>query len=235
MRHTVRLAAGLLLLAAPASAQVEPGRFQVNVEGGIQQYAEKASLESGVMAGLRTTYFFNEHIGLGGFVLAGRPMTRGDDFPLVRYSFLSSDETNDTTLLYSVSQRTTHLQYGLDATYRFAFGRFAPFVSAGFGRYRIFLNPAQETTLKDLTGNAYQYGAGVEVDLGENSGVRLGLTDQVLLDYKRHEMCIACQGPSALMREYRFPNPTAESIEPVDALHNLRFMASFNFVPGGRR
>ncbi|MBI4410567.1 MAG: hypothetical protein HY561_12715 [Gemmatimonadetes bacterium] len=233
-RFLLLLALGLTASTA-AQAQVVPGRFQVSVDGAWQQYAESSALDDAPLAGVRGAFFLTRFLGIGAHVLAGRPWTRGEFFPYVRHSYLSSDETNDTTLLYVVDQRVTHIQVGLDATLRLELGRLSPFATVGFGRYRFFLDPDQVNGLEDLAGAAYHYGGGFELQLGEAAGVRFGVLDQVLRDFDRDRFCVNCSGAMALLKEDRFPNPSPAPPAKESTIHNLRFVGSFSFVPGGER
>lgn len=234
MIRPVYLSAGLLLAqAAGASAQVAPGRFQVSVEGAWQTYAESAALDNAPLAGLHGVFYLNRSLGLGAHLLAGRPWTRGEYFPYVRHSYLSADETNDTTLLYVVRQHVTHLQLGIDATVRRDWGRLAPFATAGVGRYRFFLDPEQLNRLEDLSGTSFHFGGGLELQMSEAAGLRFGLTDQVLLDFDRDRFCVNCSGAMALLQEDRFPSPL-RVVAKESTIHNWRFVGSFSFVPGGQ-
>lgn len=234
-RRTPLAAATALLVAhATAAAQVVPGRFQVSVQGAWQRYAESAALDPAPLAGLQGTFFLNRYLGIGAHLLAGRPWTRGDYFPYVRHTALSTDQSNDTTLLYSVSQRVTHLQVGAEAVLRTELGRLAPFATVGAGYYRFFLDPEQMNGLRDLNGPAFHVGAGLELQASATAGLHLGITDQVLLDFDRDRFCVNCTGAMALLREDRFPNPDPPPPPKQSRIHNLRFTAAFSFVPGGQ-
>jgi hypothetical protein len=223
-----------LLLAVPTlgAAQAVPKKFQVSVDAAWQNYAESAALKDAPMAGLRGLYFINSHIGVGASVMAGRPWTKGEYFPLVRHSYLSGDQTNDTTLLYQANMRTTHLQFGVDATYRHALGNLVPFVTAGIGRYRFNLDPEQMDGLKEMSGMAYAIGGGAEWSVTPSSAIRFSIQDNVLNDFDRDNFCINCTGRWNLVREDRFPNPFPVPPAKESTIHNLRFIGSFSFVPG---
>lgn len=227
-------ACALLTLAttSPAGAQVVKGKFQVGVQGGWQNYDKSSALGNTPTGGLKATYFLNKNIGIGGQFMAGRPWTKGEFFPYVRYSFLSADETNDTTLLYTVNQRVTDMQYGAHLTLRHEFGRIAPFATAGIGRYKYFLDPEQNNGLRDLSGASYTLGGGAELLVNNSSAIHFTLQDLVLSNFDRDRFCINCAGAFALMREDRYPNPTPTPVAKKTTTHNARFTVSFSFVPG---
>jgi hypothetical protein len=233
MTRTVRTAALLLLaVVSAAEAQVVPGRFQVAVQGAYQNYDNSAALKGSPSGGFQMTYFLTRNLGIGAHIMAGRPWTDESFFPYVRYSFLSSDESNDTTLLYQVKQRVTHMQLGVDGTFRLPLGRFAPFATANIGQYRFYLDPQQNNGLKRVNGLTYGLGAGVEVAVAGNSGFRFTLLDQVMTDYDRDAFCVNCSGAMALLREDRFQNPFPEPPQKKSTVHNLRIVGSFSFIPG---
>ncbi|HXE57032.1 MAG TPA: outer membrane beta-barrel protein [Gemmatimonadales bacterium] len=234
LRAALPTAAALLVAHAAAAAQVVPGRFQVSVQGAWQRYAESAALDPAPLAGLEGTFFLNRFVGIGAHLLAGRPWTRGDYFPYVRHTALSTDQSNDTTLLYRVRQRVTHLQVGADAVLRAELGRLAPYATAGAGYYRFFLDPQQVNGLRDLSGPAFHVGGGLELHVSPTAGLRLAITDQVLLEFDRDRFCVNCTGAMALLREDRFPNPDPPPPPKESTIHNLRFTAAFSFVPGGQ-
>jgi hypothetical protein len=232
-----RIASALLLLAAvsTAQAQVVPKKFQVGLQGGAQKYDESSALENSLQGGLKATYFFTKNLGVGASLMASRPWTKGSYFPYVRYSYLSGDETNDTTLLYNVDQRVTDLQYSAHVTLRHELGHFAPFVTAGIGRYKFFLDPEQNRSLASLTGGLYSLGGGIELIVNENSAVHAALYDVVMSDFDRDAFCMVCSGAFSLMREDRFPNPSPAPPEKKSTVHNPRFSLSFSFVPGEKK
>ena len=214
-----------------ASAQVTPRQFQIAVEAGWQTYDQSSALDGAPIGGIKALYWLNRQIGVGAHLNAGRPVTRGDYFPYVRHSFLSNDESNDTTLLYTVNQRVTHLQVGVDGALRYEFGRIAPFVSGSIGYYRMFLDPQELNGLADINGTAFALGGGLELRVAANSGIKVGVSDEIFTDFDRDRFCTNCTGSYRLLQEDRFPNPNPPPPAKKSTVHNLRFILGFNFVP----
>ncbi len=208
------------LVVADASAQVVTNRFQVALQAGWQTYAGGSGLTSGPTVAGDATYFFGSRIGVGlwsDFTIAE---SAGDKFTPAAFSFV------DSTTFHTINQSVNIWHYGLHAKLQLA-GRTAPFLLAGAGGYRLFLDPQQNSGNSSTTGYVLRLAAGIDVAIGEAVGLELAVADIFYPDWD----------PSALLptqedfRNTRFPELNPDPGELSQSVHNFKFVVGLTLVP----
>ncbi|MFO7260681.1 MAG: hypothetical protein DIU52_005975 [bacterium] len=237
--HAIRrgsIALAMVLLGTgPLDAQIQSGQFLISVRAEHMRYAESAALETSGAVGVETMYFLTSHLAVGFQASVARPWTKGEYFPLMRHTYWTPNSANDTTLLYVVSQQVTAFDYGLQAEYRLALGRFEPMVQAGVGRYTFFLDPQSQPQSdrerRTFSGLAYSVGGGLSFAVSEDARIMVTVSDRIYTGFDRDNLSLA----DRLLREDRFPNPLPPPPPEEDVIHNLRISAGFSFAPGRGR
>ncbi|MDQ8155576.1 MAG: hypothetical protein P3B98_13060, partial [Gemmatimonadota bacterium] len=148
MRRLIALV-GAVLLGAPAlQGQTQAKMFDLGVHLGQQTFDKGTALESTPFVGLDATYQLpwnplklavkGSTFGVGLAVDVSRPVTNGEQFPLVAFDF------GDTTFLYAVAQRITLVQAGLQAVVGVPIGKARLYGFVGSGIYSMFMDPRAE-------------------------------------------------------------------------------------------
>ena len=213
---------GVVALPAPLLGQ-ETGTFEVSTALGWQLFDDAAALDDAVVGSVEAVYGLTDMFGLGAYVQAGRPSTRGEYFPLVALPF------SDSTFRYLPDQRTTQLGFGVVASARLPLGsRLHPYVVGGIGTTRFSMDPEQNRGNVAENFTTWTLGAGLEVRLSDAMGVRLDARDQIYTGFDRDVFDVG----DPLYRDPVFPHPGGEIPEPSDTVHNLRLALAFSFVPG---
>lgn len=213
----------LPVLARPAYGQFEPHRYLIGARLGETSYDKSSGIDKGPMLGVDGTYFFNRSIGLGFMLDVTRPETKGEFFP-AELTF------GDTTFLYEVRQPLTIVQVGAQLVLQAPMGSFAPYVSAGAGWYRFFLDPAVSNGNKTFTHPMYSLGGGLNIRLSESSGLRFEVHDFVHTDFDRSRLNPV--GPR--FQPTRFPDAIVPPEAAKSRTHNIQLALAFSFVPGGQ-
>lgn len=228
MRKNLCVTLGLLVAVPTATlAQVVPHRFQVSPRAAVMNFQEASGLKSAGLVGLDATYFFTRNLGLGASMEFSRPQTDGRFFP-AEMSF------GDTTFTLQVSQPVTVWHYQLQAVATIGTGSISPFVTAGWGQYRLFLDPQAAREARTVTHGLLTFGGGVNLKLGASSGLRFEIRDDVYRDYDLNEINLV----EARFAPRRFPDsvqiPDRKCYDGKCSLSNWQFALGFSFVPGGR-
>jgi hypothetical protein len=209
----------MTLVIADASAQVATDRFQVVLQAGWQTYAGGSGLNSGPTVAGDATYFFGSRIGVGVWSDLTIAESAGDKFTPAAFSFV------DSTTFHTINQSVDIWHYGLHAKLQLA-GRTAPFLLAGAGGYRLFLDPQQNSGNSSTTGFVLRFGVGIDVAIGEAVGLELALADIFYPDWD----------PSALLptqedfRNTRFPELNPDPGELSQSVHNFKFVVGLTLV-----
>ncbi len=225
------LIAGIVMALGAITVQAQaPNQFSVGAHTGYTQFADGTGLENSPFFGLDAAYRFAEFglggldVGLGFSFAASRPVTRGDQFPLVAFDF------GDTTFLFSVAQRITLLQYSLQGVLGHSFGRARVYGTGGGGMYTMFLDARQTLSSEVHTKPMAMLGGGVEYAVGRNFGFRVEVRDLVLLDYERDllDPTVGYTQDRRIMDVLPPADPTKSS------LHNIQASLVFSYVPNRR-
>lgn len=215
-----------VLAAAPVAAQAQQGQFEVSTLLSWQRFDEAAALENGPAAGLEVMYFARPAIAVGGYLAIGRPTTRGEYFPLVGLKF------EDSTFFYLPDQTVTQIGFGIAGLLRLAsLEPFAPYVTAGAGRTRFFMDPEQNRGIRAEGVATWMLGGGVHYSTGGGIGLRLDVRDEIYTSFDREIFSVV--DPLFIDRTMPHPNPNIP--EAKSTVHNIRLSLAFSFVPGRQR
>ena len=238
MRRTLLLLSALALAAAPSAAQdadtlaiddgpVTTGRspFQITPSIGVLLQDESSALQrtTGVL-GIDFMYRITEMFGVGFTGSVARPKTDGEFFPLVRIP------AGDTSLYYRVSQNVVQYTFGLQGQAKMQLGRYAPYATAGFGRYLFSLDPQAYDGVRRFGGPMFSLGAGVHVPLGRRAGMSVDVRDLVFTSFERDEF----DATDPLLRDPRFDPVPGGKPAPNTTIHNFRLTVGVSFIPAAR-
>ena len=228
-RNLIPAVLAVALSVTAATAQV-PNRFTVGAQAGYTKFGDASALEDAPFIGVDAIYRL-ANLGLGGLDVglgftfaASRPVTRGDQFPIV------ASDYGDTTILSTVAQRVTMLQYGLQGVLGHSFGRVRLYGTGGGGAYTTFLDSRQNVSSQAYTKPMGLVGGGLEYAVGDNFGFRFEARDLVLLDYDRDRL-----DPTI---GYTHDNIVRDVLPPPDpaksTIHNIQASLVFTYVPNRR-
>jgi hypothetical protein len=202
------------------SAQIVPHQFQIGPRAGTIGFDNSSGIKRGGLLGVDATYYLTRGLGIGLVLDLSRPETDGSFFP-AELSF------GDTTFAYEVSQPLTIVNAQLQATFAFNAGRLAPFVAAGVGSYRIFLDPQVANGPRSFSNLSYSLGGGVNLRVGESSGIRLEVRDHVYSKFDRDRL----NPVNARFAPLRFPELIPQPVAAKSTIHNIALLLAFSFVP----
>ena len=222
--RTLRVLGLLALAAVPgvADAQLAARQFQVTPRGGFVRYDAASAIKNAGMVGVDAMYNLTPMFAVGAGVSVARTLTNGDDF-------VSQFRFGDTTFLFAVQQPISILDASVNATARFPLDRFSPFVTAGIGAYKIYMDPQQNAAPKQFSRMSMVLGGGVNVGLGRRSGLTVDLRDLIYTNYNRNRL-----NPtnSAALVNNRFVEDVPPPPAAKKTLHNIVFSVGFSFTPG---
>lgn len=197
---------------------------------------ECSAFSNNLQAGLSALYGLTERISIGLAFDFGRPVTNGAYFPA------ATMERAGTQELTLVNQRLTVLQYSIEGAWAPSFARLSPFVNAGIGGYTVYLDApkadfAGVSGFDSFTDLRFSIGVGLDFALGEASGIRLEVRDQIFTGWDRNKLN-PVQGEPTLIRNFQttlFPDLLPKPPDESETLNNFMVSLGFNFVPGGSR
>jgi hypothetical protein len=220
--YMISLAVTLMtLIAGSAAAQVVPNRFQVVLQAGWQKYAEGSGLTSGPTVVGEATYFLGSSIGVGLWSDFTIVESAGDKFTPAAFSYV------DSTTFHTINQSVDIWQFGGHVKLQLA-GRTAPFLLAGAGGYRLFLDPQQNSGNSSTTGVVLRFGAGIDFAVSDAVGLELTFAD---IFYPNWD-------PSALLptqedfQNSRFPELNPDPGQLSESVHSFKFVVGLTLVPG---
>jgi hypothetical protein len=229
MRRSILGLVGVLALApvVTAQAQVQRHRFQVGPRAAWLQFPEKSGLKDAGLFGMDALYYLNGHLGVGFSLDFSRPQTNGPFFP-AEFTF------GDTTFIYQATYPLTTFQYQVLGIYSLSSGRFSPYLVGGAGQYTLFIDPQASQGQHNVTHGMFTVGGGLNVRLGQNSGLRFEVRDFLYSGYDLNEV----NNVKSRFAPRRFPDvapvPDNTCYRETCRLSNLQFAFGFTFVPGGR-
>ena len=219
--YTISVALAVMtLVVGDANAQVETNRFQVVLQAGWQTYAGGSGLNAGPTVAGEATYFVGSTIGIGlwsDFTIAE---SAGDKFTPAAFSFV------DSTTFHTINRSVDVWHYGVQAKLQLA-GRRTPFLVVGAGRYRLFLDPQQNSGNSSTSGFALRFGTGIDFAISEAVGLELAVADIFYPDWD----------PSVLLPTHedfqntRFPELNPDPGQLSQSVHNFKFVVGLTLVP----
>ena len=234
MRRLIALVGTVLLGAQALGAQVQTKTFDLGAHVGQQVFAKGTALENTPFVGLDATYQLpwnplaglikGATIGLGVAVDVSRPATRGDQFSLVAFDF------GDTTLLYSVAQRTTLLQSGLQAVVGIPMGKARVYGFAGPGIYSFFLDPRAMGKNQKFSNSMVTYGGGFNYAVSSSIGFRAEAKLVTFTNFDRNKL----DATQPYIRDQRIKDATAAPDATTKTPTNMQFSLVFQYIPGGK-
>ncbi|MBA4070653.1 MAG: hypothetical protein C0497_02295 [Gemmatimonas sp.] len=234
MRRHIALVGAVLLGASSLQAQTQAKMFDLGVLFGQQVFDKATALESTPFVGLSATYQLpwnplklaikQSTFGVGLAVDVSRPVTDGEQFPLVAFDF------GDTTFLYAVAQRITLVQAGLQAVVGVPVGKARVYGLVGTGVYSMFTDPRAVGRNYNVTKPMATFGGGINYPITSS----IGLSAQArMATYTQFERS-ALDATVGYIQDQRIrdalPPPHPASATPT----NLQFSLVFQYIPGGK-
>lgn len=225
-----------LALALPslAQAQAPAGEWAVDLRGGALLYDEASAIQTGALVGIDALYYFSPRLGVGPAIDYAQAETDGEFFVAV-VPFGS-----DSSRIFQVSQVISGLHYGVTGLFDILpDSRYAPYVTAGGGGYRLYLDPQSNDQPSTMDGGMAQVGGGIRLGLTEATGLQLEARDVMYFSFDREQLNPVdprlrnCGPPPATDC---FPGQNlADAPEAKDLVHNFRITLGFSYVPGLNR
>jgi len=234
MRRLIALVGTVLLGAQALGAQVQTKTFDLGAHVGQQVFAKGMALENGPFMGLDATYQLpwnplaglvkGATFGVGLTIDVSRPVTRGDQFPLVAFDF------GDTTFLYAVAQRTTLLQSGLQAVVGIPVGKVRLYGFAGPGIYSFFLDPRAMGKNEKFSNSLVGYGGGLNYAISSTIGFRAEAKMVTYTNFDRGRL----DATQSYIRDQRILDATAKPDATTKTPTNMQYSLVFQYIPGGK-
>lgn len=230
MKRLVLLAT---MVAGPLelSAQAPRNQYNIGAHASYLRFRSATGLANAPAAGFDATYRFGfsplsavspeSDFGIGLSFVASRPLSRGDQFPLVLLDF------GDTTQLYAVNQRITLLHYGVQTVLGVPFGRMRVYGVAGAGAYTMQFDTRQNLAPKSYTGGMLQFGGGIGFSVSPALGFRIEARDVMFLGYDRDRL----DPTVAHARDQRIRDAVNPPDVTWDKPQNLQMSVVFSYVP----
>jgi hypothetical protein len=218
-----RLVVGLglaVFVAGPVAAQT----FEIGPRLGYVKWKAQTGLKDAAMLGVDATYRLSSNFGIGVRFDVARPGTDGKYFP-AEMTF-----SDDTTMIFAVSQPLTVLQYGAQVQFETG-GALSVFAKGGGGGRTITLDPQAAAGRISASNWVAMVGGGVRFRAGGGTAVLLEVQDLVYLNYAREDINPVQQR----FRPTRFPDVVPYQPAFDGTAHNIYAAISFIFTPGGGR
>lgn len=239
MRSHIALV-GVVLLGAQAlgaqapEAKTQPKRFDLGAQIGRQLFDQGTALTNSSFVGLDATYqvpwnrlagvIKGSTFGVGINIDVSRPVTKGDQFPVVII------DVGDTTFLYTVAQRVSLLQAGVEGKLSVPVGTMRLYGFAGTGIYSIFLDPHAAKNHAKFTNPMSTFGGGLNYPITASIGLRAQVRAVTFTNFDRSRL----DATASYIRDDRIkdalPTPHATTSTPT----NMQFSLAFQYVPGGK-
>lgn len=193
---------------------------------------ECSSVWNNVQAGISTAYYMTPSIGIGLAVDLSRPVSNGAYFPAV------SLEVAGEQRLSFVNQRLTIADAVAQVEWAPSVGAFKPFLTGGIGMYAVWPEAKKEdkagvTGFQSFSDVMFQLGVGIDWSIGETTGFRIELSDQIFTGWERGTLDPTFQ--TAELPNFStqiFPDLVESPPDESGTLNNLRLMIGFTFMPG---
>ncbi len=234
MRRLIALVGAVLLGASSLGAQTQAKMFDLGVHLGQQIFDKGTALEDTPFVGLDASYelpwnplslaFKGSTFGVGLLVDVSRPVTKGDQFPLVAFDF------GDTTFLYAVAQRITLVQAGLQAVLGVPIGKARLYGFAGSGMYSMFMDARAVGHNHKVTHPMATFGGGLNYALTSSIGVRAQARAVTFTQFDRQDLDATVGYIQDRRIKDALPPPLATSKTPT----NMQYSLVFQYIPGGK-
>ena len=205
------------LAASPLAAQ----DFEIGPRLGYVKWKEVTGLENSAMLGLDATYRISRWLGLGVRLDVARPGTDGQ-------YFAAEMPFGDTTLVFSVQQPVTVLQYGAQALFETG-GSLGLFAKGGVGGYSVRLDPQSARGRVSVSDLGFSIGGGVRLRTGSGTSVVFEVQDLIYTDFSRQ----ALNPVEPRFYPVRFPDVVPVQPDFQGTAHNIYAAITFLFTPGG--
>jgi hypothetical protein len=224
----------LTLLASVAlpgatDAQAVARQFTVAPRAGYIRFDRASSIENGGFVGVDAMYNVTSMFSLGASASWARANTRGEDF--VAALTFGDPTVGDTTFYFHVTQPLSVVTYEAVGVARLplAAARLTPFLMAGAGAYTVYMDPQITAGPRKMSHFGASIGGGVEMRLGQRSGLRFDVRDQIFTKFDRDRLNPTDPRFTAIAYPEDFPVPPTAK----ETLHNLSFSFGFTFTPSG--
>lgn len=216
-----------LMLPGAGDAQSVAHQITVAPRAGFLRFDRAASIENGGFIGGDAVYNLNSVFSFGVGASWARANTRGEDF--VAALTFGDPAKGDSTFYFNVTQPVSVVTYEAVATARLpiASARLAPYLSGGVGAYTVYMDPQVVSAPRKLSHLGASVGAGVQLRLGERSGLRFDVRDQIFTSYDRARLSPTDPRFTAIAYPEDFPAPP----KARETLHNIAFSFGFTFTP----
>lgn len=218
-----RIVVGLGLLAV-AAGPVAAQQFEIGPRLGYVKWEPETGMKDAAMLGVDANYLVSPNLALGVRFDVARPGTDGKYFP-AEMTF-----SDDTTMIFAVSQPLTVLQYGAQVQVQTA-GALSVFAKGGGGGRTITLDPQASNGRISNSDWAVMVGGGLRLRAGGGTSVMLEVQDLVYLNYARESI----NPVEPRFRPTRFPDVVPYQPQFTGTAHNIYAAISFVFTPGGGR
>lgn len=225
--------AGLAAGSAFAQGGGASGSMTVSPLVGYMKFDKGAALDNATIAGLSASYRLPGGFAVGAYAEGGRAATLGDYFPA---ALLRTGGVSGTTQLFFVSQRVTVLSVGGMANYTLNVGGASLALGGGLGRWTVFPDVEQSKSADNFGGLEWNVGAGLGVQLGGSTSLRLDVRSVHYTGFERSRLnTVTPAYQNTLYPDFnRYPNePRHECANQECGMSNWRFGVGFVFHPGG--
>lgn len=214
-------------LPVAADAQAAERQFTITPRAGYVRFDRASSIENGGFIGADAVYSLTSAFSIGITASWARANTRGEDF--VAALTFGDPSAGDTTFYFNVTQPVSVVTYEAMAAARLplAYARVSPFLMGGIGAYTVYLDPQVVAGSRKMSHLGASIGGGLEMRLGERSGLRLEVRDQIFTKYNRNRLSPTDPRFTATAFPEDFPTPPAAK----ETLHNLAFSFGVTLTP----
>ena len=216
------VAAFVVGVASGGAAQPLAGTWQVTPHATYTHFDGTSAIQDGIGLGVGIIRFITDHIAVGPSVTLSRTQSDGSYFPALVWNF-----GTDSSRVAVVGQDLSILTASARAEIHHAFEA-APiraFALAGAGAYRIYMDPQSSGDGLWLTKPAFEAGAGLDIGLGVQTGLRIEFQDMVMTGYDRDRLSLVDER----FESVHFVRPDVPAAK--ETIHNFSLVVGFTYLP----
>ncbi|HWV55963.1 MAG TPA: hypothetical protein VNZ57_00705 [Longimicrobiales bacterium] len=208
--------------AGTARAQTLPGTWQVTPHASYTRFDGTSAIEDGFGLGVDIMRFITDRIAVGPSVSLSRTRSDGSFFPALIWNFGTDSSRiavvgQELSILAALGRAEVH--HGFEAAPLNAF------LHAGAGAYRIYLDPQSNGDGRWITEPAIEAGAGVDIELGIQTGLRIEFRDFIMTGYERDRLSLVDER----FESVHFVRP---DVPPArSTIHNVSLVLGFTYLP----